>query len=132
MVSEIELIHDLEEDGDGLEGNMVLIALYAFLIRRGWLSRMPAKYHEVAQNLILSGILDDIQSERIAMTPKIEITTKDGTVISIRSKGSEMDVEMIEEDTGKKVLFTTLSEDSGHLLFPSMLPVICSEVEDLN
>ncbi len=75
------------------------------------------KYHEAAQNLILSGILDNIQSERIAMTPKIEITTKDGTVISIRSKGSEMDVEMIEEDTGKKVLFTTLSEDSGHLLF---------------
>ena len=132
MISEIELIHDLEQGGDGLEGHIDLIVLYDLLIRRGWVWRMPAKYHEVARLMIESGTLDDIQCEEKAMTPKIEITTKYGIVTKICSKGSEIDVEMIEEDTGKKVLFTTLPDDSGHSLFPEIQPTVFSVAEEHN
>jgi len=129
MVSEIELIHHVEEDGGSFDGSMVL---YDLLIRRGWAWRMPAEYQRGARNYIKCGILDDAQFEEKSMTPKIEITTKHGFVTAICSKGLEIEVEMIEEDTGKEVKFTTCSNGSGHSLFPEFQPTVFPVSEEHN
>ena len=129
MASEIEFIHDLEEDGGSFDGSMVL---YDLLIRRGWAWRMPAKHQCGARNYIKLGILDDAQFEEKSMTPKIEITTKHGFVTTICSKGSEIEVEVIEEDTGKEVKFTTCSNGSGHSLFPEFQPTQFPVTEEHN
>ena len=46
------------------------------------------------------------------MKPKIKIVTSYGLVTKIISEGSAIDVEIVEEDTDKEILFT--SRDKGH------------------
>jgi hypothetical protein len=41
------------------------------------------------------------------MKPKIKIVTNYGLVTAITSEGSAIDVEIVEEDTGKEMLFTS-------------------------
>ena len=51
------------------------------------------------------------------MKPKIQIKTCYGFVTIIRSEGEAIEVEVIEEDTGKEVLYTSQSSVDGDVLF---------------
>ena len=51
------------------------------------------------------------------MKPKIQITICHGFVTKVKSDGAEIEVEVVEEDTGKEVIYTTQSCDRGNVLF---------------
>ena len=74
-------------------------------------------YQLSARRWIDCEILDDVQPERSKMKPKIQITTCYGFVIMVKSEGAEIEVEVIEEDTGKEVLYNSQSSVDGDVLF---------------
>ena len=51
------------------------------------------------------------------MKPRIQITTCHGFVTKVKSEGTEIEVEFVEEDTGKEVLYTSHSSEDGDVLF---------------
>ena len=94
-----------------------VILLHHLLIKRGWAWKMPVSYQELARRYIDFDFLNDIQPERSTMKPKIQITTCHGFVTKVKSEGAEIEVEVIEEDTGKEVLYTSHSCEDGDVLF---------------
>ena len=112
--SEIEMIHGMDEGELDLPS---VIILHHSLIERGWVWKMPGKYQKGARRYIDCQILDDVQPERSKMKPKIQITTFHGFVTKVKSEGAEIEVEVVEEDTGKEVIYTTQSCDRGNVLF---------------
>jgi hypothetical protein len=51
------------------------------------------------------------------MKPKIKIVTNYGLVTAITSEGSAINVEIVEEDTGKEMLFTSRDKEQGDVLY---------------
>ena len=87
------------------------------LIERGWAWKMPGTYQKLARRYVEIDILDDTQPERSRMKPRIQITTCHGFVTKVKSEGEEIEVEFVEEDTGKEVLYTSHSSEDGDVLF---------------
>ena len=94
-----------------------VILLHHFLIQRGWAWKMPGTYQKLARRYVEIDILDDTQPERSRMKPKIQITTCHGFVTKVKSEGTEIEVEIVEEDTGKEVRYTSHSCEDGDVLF---------------
>ena len=114
MNAEIEMIHRMDESELDLSQ---VILLHHFLIKRGWAWKMPVSYQELARRYVDFDFLDDIQPERSRMKPKIQITTCHGFVTKVKSEGTEIEVEVVEEDTGKEVRYTSHSCEEGDVLF---------------
>ena len=114
MNAEIEMIHRMDESELDIAQ---VILLHRFLIKRGWAWKMPVSYQELARRYVDFDFLDDVQPERSRMKPKIQITTCHGFVTKVKSEGAEIEVEVIEEDTGKEVLYTSQSSVDGDVLF---------------
>ena len=114
MYAEIEMIHRMDESELDLPS---VILLHHFLIQRGWAWKMPGTYQELARRYVEFDFLDDIQPERSRMKPKIQITTCHGFVTKVKSEGTEIEVEFVEEDTGKEVRYPSHSCEDGEVLF---------------
>ena len=114
MNAEIEMIHRMDESELDIAQ---VILLHRFLIKRGWAWKMPVSYQELARRYVDFDFLDDVQPERSRMKPKIQITTCHGFVTKVKSEGAEIEVEVIEEDTGREVLYTSQSSVDGDVLF---------------
>ena len=114
MNAEISMIHKMDEGEADLAS---VVYLNHRLIERGWAWKMPGTYQLSARRWIDCEILDDVQPERSKMKPKIQITTCYGFVTMVKSEGAEIEVEVIEEDTGKEVLYTSQSSVDGDVLF---------------
>lgn len=114
MNAEISMIHKMDEGEADLTS---VVYLNHRLIERGWAWKMPGTYQLSARRWIDCEILDDVQPERSKMKPKIQITTCYGFVTMVKSEGAEIEVEVIEEDTGKEVLYTSQSSVDGDVLF---------------
>ena len=108
-----------------------VILIHHSLIKRGWAWKMPVSYQELARRYIEFDFLNDIQPERSRMKPKIQITTCHGFVTKVKSEGTEIEVGIMEEDTGKGAAsapvgsssdldlpFTVAFADRGHMLSP--------------
>ena len=114
MNAEIEMIHRMDESELDIAQ---VILLHRFLIKRGWAWKMPASYQELASRYIDFDFLNDIQPERSTMKPKIQITTCHGFVTKVKSEGTEIEVEIVEEDTGKEARYPSHSCEDGDVLF---------------
>ena len=112
--AEISIIHRMDE---GEADFASVVYLNHRLIERGWAWKMPGTYQLSARRWIDCEILDDVQPERSKMKPKIQITTCHGFVTKVKSEGAEIEVEVIEEDTGREVLYTSQSSVDGDVLF---------------
>lgn len=108
------MIHKMDE-GEADFGSVLY--LNHRLIKRGWAWKMSATYQLPARRWIDCEILEDVQPERSTMKPRIQITTCYGFVTKVKSEGTEIEVEVIEEDTGKEVLYTSQSSADGDILF---------------
>ena len=122
MTCELEMIHSVDEAEVYTEDQIddffaEQLALHQSLIIRGWVWKMPAEYHAFARGYIECGILEDGDYEENTMKPKIKIVTSYGLVTAIISEGSAIDVEIIEEDTGKEMLFTGCDKGHGDILY---------------
>ena len=78
---------------------------------------MSAEYQNFARGYIECGFLEDGDYEENTMKPKIKIVTNYGLVTAITSEGSAIDVEIVEEDTGKEMLFTSRDKGQGDVLY---------------
>jgi hypothetical protein len=114
MTCELEMIHTVDElEAEFYSDDQVnalwaeKLALHQSLIIRGWVWEMPAGYHAFARGYIECGILEDDDYEENTMKPKIKIVTSYGLVTAIISEGSAIDVEIVEEDTGREMFFTS-------------------------
>ena len=114
MNAEIEMIHRMDESELDIAQ---VILLHRFLIKRGWAWKMPVSYQELARRYIDFDFLNDVQPERSRMKPKIQITTCHGFVTKVKSEGTEIEVEVVEEDTGKEARYTSHSCEDGDVLF---------------
>ena len=114
MYAEIEMIHRMDECELDIAQ---VILLHHFLIQRGWAWKMPGTYQKLARRYVEIDLLDDTQPERSRMKPRIQITTCHGFVTKVKSEGEEIEVEFVEEDTGKEVLYTSQSSEDGDVLF---------------
>ena len=114
MYAEIEMIHRMDKTELDLPS---VILLHHFLIQRGWAWKMPGTYQKLARRYVEIDILDDTQPERSRMKPRIQITTCHGFVTKVKSEGEEIEVEFVEEDTGKEVIYTSQSSEDGDVLF---------------
>ena len=122
MTCELEMIHSVDEAEVYTEDQIddffaEQLALHQSLIIRGWVWKMPAEYHAFARGYIECGILEDGDYEENTMKPKIKIVTSYGLVTAIISEGSAIDVEIVEEDTGKEMLFTSCDKGHGDVLY---------------
>ena len=124
MTCELEMIHTVDElEAEFYSDDQVKalcaekLALHQSLIIRGWVWKMPAKYHAFARGYIECGILEGGDYEENTMKPKIKIVTSYGLVTKIISEGSAIDVEIVEEDTGKEMLFTSCGKGHGDVLY---------------
>ena len=129
MTCELEMIHTVDElEAEFYSDDQVKalwaekLALHQSLIIRGWVWEMPAGYHAFARGYIECGILEDGDYEENTMKPKIKIVTSYGLVTKIISEGSAMDVEIVEEDTGKEMYFTSRDKGQGDVLYHPELP----------
>jgi hypothetical protein len=98
------------------------LALHQSLIIRGWVSKMSAKYQNFTRGYIECGILEGGDYEENNMKPKIKIVASYGLVTKITSEGSAIDVEIVDEDTGKEMLFTSRDKGQGDVLYQLELP----------
>ena len=122
MTCELEMIHSVDEAEVHTEDQIddffaEQLALHQSLIIRGWVWQMPAEYQAFARGYIECGILEDGDYEENTMKPKIKIVTNYGLVTAITSEGSAIDVEIVEEDTGKEMLFTSRDKGQGDVLY---------------
>ena len=114
MNAEISMIQKMDE---GEADFASVVYLNHRLIERGWAWQKPGNYQLSARRWIDCEILDDVQPERSKMKPKIQITTCHGFVTKVKSEGTEIEVEFVEEDTGKEVRYTSHSSEDGDVLF---------------
>ena len=127
MTCELEMIHSVDEaEIYTMDQAEVICAqklvLHQSLIIRGWVWKMPAEYQAFARGYIECGILEDGDYEENTMKPKIKIVTSYGLVTKIISEGSAIDVEIVEEDTGKEIYFTSRDKGQGDVLYHPELP----------
>ena len=122
MTCELEMIHSVDEaEVHTMDQVEVICAqklvLHQSLIIRGWVWKMSAEYQNFARGYIKCGILEDGDYEENTMKPKIKLVTNYGLVTAITSEGSAIDVEIVEEDTGKEMLFTSRDKGQGDVLY---------------
>ena len=122
MTCELEMIHSWDEAEIYTEDQIDAysaekLALHQSLIIRGWVWKMSAEYQSFARGYIECGILDDGDYEENTMKPKIKIVTSYGLVTAIISEGSAIDVEIVEEDSGKEMYFTSRDKGQGDVLY---------------
>ena len=128
MTCELEMIHSADEAEVHTEDQIddffaEQLALHQSLIIRGWVWKMAAGYQNFARGYIECGILEDGDYEENTMKPKIKIVTSYGLVTKITSEGSAIDVEIVEEDTGKEMLFTSRDKGQGDVLYLPQPPL---------
>ena len=129
MTCELEMIHSVDElEAEFYSDDQVKalcaqkLVLHQSLIIRGWVWKMPAEYQAFARGYIECGILEDGDYEENTMKPKIKIVTSYGLVTKIISEGSAIDVEIVEEDTGMEMYFTSRDKGQGDVLYHPELP----------
>ena len=110
MISEIEIMHLL--DGDKAEFPEAAL-LAASLVRRGWASRMPAKYQALAHDFIEQGIVKDETTEiREDMKPRIRFIVEDGQPTIAESIGCPIEVTVVDKTRGTKAIYSTHEGES--------------------
>lgn len=110
MISEIEILYLLDRD----EAEFPEAALLAAsLVRRGWASRMPAKYQALAHDFIAQGIVSNETTEVTEdMTPKIKFIVEDGEPTVALSIGCPIEVTVIDVTNNTTVIYTTHEGES--------------------
>ena len=110
MISEIEIIHLL--DGDEAEFPEAAL-LAASLVRRGWVSRMPAKYQALAADFIAQGIVKDETTEiRKDMRPRIRFIIEDGQPTIAESIGCPIEVTVVDKTRKTEAVYSTHEGES--------------------
>ena len=127
MTCELEMIHSVDEAEVYTEDQIddffaEQLALHHSLIIRGWVWKMSAEYQNFARGYIECGILEDGDYEENTMKPKIKIVTNYGLVTAITSEGSAIDVEIVEEASGKDLLFTSRDKGQGDVRYHPEIP----------
>ena len=127
MTCELAMIHSVGEAEVYTEDQIddffaEQLALHQSLIIRGWVWKMSAEYQNFARGYIECGILEGGDYEENTMKPRIKIVTSYGLVTKIISEGSAIDVEIVEEDTGKEMYFTSRDKGQGDVLYHPELP----------
>ena len=124
MTCELEMIHSVDElEAEFYSDDQIKalcaqkLVLHQSLIIRGWVWNMSAEYQSFARGYIDCGILEDGDYEENTMKPKIKIVTNYGLVTAVTSEGSPIDVEIVQEDTGKEMYFTSRDKGQGDLLY---------------
>jgi len=110
MISEIEIMHLL--DGDEAEFPEAAL-LAASLVRRGWASRMPAKYQALAHDFIEQGIVKDETTEiREDMKPRIRFIIEDGQPTIAESIGCPIEVTVVDMTHKTEAVYSTHEGES--------------------
>lgn len=115
---EICVIHKMDENF-GVEPYEIPFLIQSLIIR-GWVWRMPAKYQQLARQLLGAGVISDVKptDEEIKKMGKnekvsMEIEIVDGRVNCIKASGGSVDVKVIDQDKKTTVSYSSYGVDDN-------------------
>ena len=110
MISEIEIIHLIEQDEAEFPDAALLSAC---LVLRGWAARMPAKYQEMVHAFIQHGIIRDITTKVTEkMKPRIRFICENGQPTIAESIGCPIEVTVVDKTNNTTVVYSTHEGES--------------------
>jgi len=110
VISEIELMYLLDRDEAEFPEAAVLAAS---LIRRGWVSRMPAKYQALVADFIRQGIVSsEITEVKENMKPRIRLIIEDGQPTIAESIGCPIEITVVDKTNNTTVIYSTHEGES--------------------
>jgi hypothetical protein len=114
LFPEVCTIHKL--DANMGIGPADLPFLMQSLLVHGWIWRMPAKYQNMAVQLLRAGVIKDVpkiktKESDMAKRARIKVTIKNGEAIAIKASGDVVDVEVVDVDNHTSVQYSSLAGD---------------------
>ena len=105
MISEIEILHLMDADEAEFPEAALLAAC---LVRRGWASKMPAKYQALVADFISHGIVSNERTEvDEKMKPKIRVIIEDGQPTVVESIGCPIQITVWDKTSNTTAMYST-------------------------
>jgi hypothetical protein len=110
MISEIEIIHLIEQDEAEFQDAALLAAC---LVRRGWAARMPVKYQVLAADFVRHGIVStEVTEVTEDMRPRIRFIIEDGQPTIAESIGCPIEVTVEDKTNHTTAIYSTHEGES--------------------